>query len=87
MSIILQNKCCYFFVSLSYQKYINMTGTIDISITRTERSKLKDLDLEHLPFGKYFTDHMLEADFEGGEWKNESFQAGKELVCGLQHRW
>ena len=22
-----------------------------------------------LPFGKYFSDHMLEADYEDGEWK------------------
>lgn len=28
------------------------------------------MNLEHLPFGKYFTDHMLEADYEDGEWKN-----------------
>lgn len=47
-----------------------MIATMDISIRKAERSKLQDLDLENLPFGKYFSDHMLEADYENGEWKN-----------------
>lgn len=47
-----------------------MIATTGIKITKAQHSKLKDLNLENLPFGKYFTDHMLEADFENGEWKN-----------------
>ena len=47
-----------------------MTETMDISIIKTDRSKLQDVNLENIPFGKYFTDHMLEADYENGEWKN-----------------
>ena len=45
-----------------------MTETMDISITKAETSKLQDLNLEGIPFGRYFTDHMLEADYENGEW-------------------
>ena len=40
------------------------------NITKVERSKLNDINLENIPFGKYMTDHMLEADYEDGEWKN-----------------
>jgi branched-chain amino acid aminotransferase len=47
-----------------------MLATMDIATTLIERSKLTDLDLENIPFGKYFSDHMLEADYENGEWKN-----------------
>lgn len=47
-----------------------MLATLDIVVNKAERSKLQDLNLENLPFGKYFTDHMLEADYENGEWKN-----------------
>jgi len=43
---------------------------MDISITKTSRSKLKDLNLENIPFGKYFSDHMLVADCNKGEWGN-----------------
>lgn len=47
-----------------------MLATMDITINKVKKSKLKDADLENLPFGKIFTDHMLEADYENGEWKN-----------------
>lgn len=51
-----------------------MVGALDISITKSETSKLGTLDLANIPFGKYFTDHMLVADYEDGEWKNVSIQ-------------
>lgn len=47
-----------------------MTDTLDIKITRTSASRLKDTDFTDLPFGKVFTDHMFLADYEDGEWKN-----------------
>src|SRR5882757_8340723 len=47
-----------------------MIEAMDISITKAETSKLQELNLDDLPFGRYFTDHMLEADYENGEWKN-----------------
>lgn len=47
-----------------------MIAAMDITIRKAERSKLQDISLENLPFGKYFTDHMLEADYDNGEWKN-----------------
>jgi branched-chain amino acid aminotransferase len=56
-----------FFVSL-YQIYVNMIAASDVKITRVERSKLGDINLENLPFGKYFSDHMLEVDYENGKW-------------------
>jgi branched-chain amino acid aminotransferase len=57
-----------------------MLATLDIAITKVERSKLQDLNLENLPFGKYFTDHMLEADYEGGEWKNVEIKPYQPLL-------
>ncbi|MBC7887536.1 MAG: branched-chain amino acid aminotransferase [Ferruginibacter sp.] len=46
-----------------------MTALEDFNITKAEQSKLNEISLENIPFGKYFTDHMLEADYENGEWK------------------
>jgi len=46
-----------------------MIAASDIKINHIENSRLKDISLENIPFGKYFTDHMLEADYENGEWK------------------
>ncbi|HRP30536.1 MAG TPA: branched-chain amino acid aminotransferase [Agriterribacter sp.] len=47
-----------------------MIATMDIKITKTQRSRLQDIDFDNLPFGKYFTDHMLEATYEDGKWTN-----------------
>lgn len=57
-----------------------MVAAMDIAITKAERSKLQDLNLDNLPFGKYFTDHMLEADFENGEWKNAEIKPYQPLL-------
>lgn len=46
-----------------------MIAAENFNITKVERSKLKDINLENIPFGKFFTDHMLEVDYEDGEWK------------------
>jgi len=37
-------------------------------VTKTKKSKLDSIDMNNLPFGKYFTDHMLEVNYENGEW-------------------
>ncbi len=57
-----------------------MIAAGDIIITKTKRSKLKKTNLENIPFGKYFTDHMLEVDFEDGEWKNAEIKPYKSLL-------
>ncbi|MEP7320065.1 MAG: branched-chain amino acid aminotransferase [Panacibacter sp.] len=57
-----------------------MTEALDINIIKAEHSKLNDLNLENLPFGKYFSDHMLEADYENGEWKNVEIKPYQPLL-------
>lgn len=47
-----------------------MTDAETIEIIRVEKSGLEKLDWNNLPFGKVFTDHMLEADFINGQWRN-----------------
>lgn len=42
--------------------------SISIKVTENSNSKLKDLDFNNIPFGKVFTDHMLEVDYINGEW-------------------
>ncbi len=57
-----------------------MTEALDIVITKAETSKLNVMDFDHLPFGRYFTDHMLEADYENGEWKNVEIKPYQPLL-------
>jgi branched-chain amino acid aminotransferase len=47
-----------------------MIAEMKITVTKVGKSKLAETKLENLPFGKYYTDHMLVADYENGEWKN-----------------
>jgi len=46
-----------------------MIATLDIQVTKTSKSRLSEIDFDNLPFGKHFTDHMLEVDYVKGEWK------------------
>src|SRR5216110_2297799 len=57
-----------------------MIAAMDILITKAERSKLQELSFENLPFGRFFSDHMLEADFENGEWKNIEIKPYQPLL-------
>jgi branched-chain amino acid aminotransferase len=57
-----------------------MIAAMDISVTKAERSKLQELSLDNLPFGRYFSDHMLEADYENGEWKNVEIKPYQPLL-------
>ena len=44
-----------------------MIAAEDFNITKVKQSKLEGISLDNVPFGKYFTDHMLEVDYENGE--------------------
>src|SRR6476469_1767927 len=57
-----------------------MIAAMDININRVERSKLNEMSLENIPFGRYYTDHMLEADYENGEWKNIEIKPYQPLL-------
>src|SRR5215218_9047571 len=57
-----------------------MLDTMGITINKVDQSKLHGFSLENLPFGKYFSDHMLEADYENGEWKNIEIKPYQPLL-------
>jgi len=42
----------------------------NIKITKIEKSKVDDLDFDHIPLGTTFTDHMFVCDYENGQWNN-----------------
>ena len=47
-----------------------MTDTLAIDITPVKKSRLSEVDLDKLQFGKTFSDHMLIADYADGKWGN-----------------
>lgn len=46
-----------------------MDTLTDIAVQKTEQSRLHEADLDNPGFGKIFTDHMLEMEYEDGYWK------------------
>ena len=47
-----------------------METTADIMIRKTTNSRVKEVDFNHLEFGKYISDHMLVCDYAHGVWKD-----------------
>jgi len=45
-----------------------MTETISFPVTRTNKSKIQDVDFENLKFGATFSDHMFVVDYKDGKW-------------------
>ncbi|MEO6720944.1 MAG: branched-chain amino acid aminotransferase [Ferruginibacter sp.] len=56
-----------------------MTAVGDFKITKTTHSKLTETSLENIPFGKHFTDHMLEVDYENGQWQTPEIKPYQAL--------
>lgn len=49
-----------------------MLATQQIKVKRVERTRIHEVDFSQIPFGKVYSDHMVVADYHGGEWKNFS---------------
>ena len=45
-------------------------NTHNITVEKSETSKIKNVDFSNLTFGKIFTDHMFVCDFEDGKWQS-----------------
>jgi branched-chain amino acid aminotransferase len=57
-----------------------MIATLDIQVTKAAQRKINEIDFNNLPFGKYFTDHMLEVDYADGEWKGVKIRPYQPLT-------
>lgn len=44
--------------------------TSSIAAERTKKSRIKEVDFNHLEFGKYIADHMLVAEYSAGTWQD-----------------
>ena len=59
---------------------------MNIKITKTENSKLKDIDFNNIPFGKYTSDHMFVMDYAEGQWGNFRIIPYQGLVLDPQSK-
>lgn len=47
-----------------------MTDTFQISVQQAAKSRIHELDLDNIQFGKIYSDHMFMADYYDGQWHN-----------------
>lgn len=57
-----------------------MTETLDITINKTEQTKLSDIDFSTITFGQVYSDHEFIADYKDGEWNNFRITPYEPLV-------
>lgn len=51
-----------------------MIATADIKVTRIAKSRVGEFNLNDVPFGKCFSDHMFVAEFANGKWEKAYIQ-------------
>lgn len=57
-----------------------MAAITTITVTKSEISRLQNTPIQNASFGKYFTDHMLEADYVNGKWTNIQIRPYQPLM-------
>lgn len=45
-----------------------ITDTLKIKVQKVKKSKLPGIDINNVPFGRQFSDHMFIADYKDGHW-------------------
>lgn len=46
-----------------------MIASVDISIEKTPKTRISEQDVNNVPFGKCFSDHMFVAEYANGKWE------------------
>ena len=46
-----------------------MTSTFDIVTNKINKSRVSEHDINNVPFGKCFSDHMFVAEYSDGKWQ------------------
>ena len=57
-----------------------MVASETFKVLRAERSKINDISLENIPFGRNFSDHMLEVDYAHGSWSTPEIKPYQPLM-------
>ncbi len=56
-----------------------MTANADIKIEKTAHSRVSENDVNNVPFGKCFSDHMFIAEYADGKWGKASIMPYKDM--------
>lgn len=55
------------------------TVTSNIKITKTQASRINEVDFNNIPFGRIFSDHMLVVDYDNGTWKEPEIMPWQKI--------
>ncbi len=56
-----------------------MIANADIKIEKTAQSRINEQDVNNVPFGKCFSDHMFIAEYADGKWTKSYIQPYKDM--------
>jgi len=56
-----------------------MIANADIKIEKTAHSRVGEYDINNVPFGKCFSDHMFIAEYANGKWEKTYIQPYKDM--------
>lgn len=56
-----------------------MIAIADIKIEKTNKSRVTDYDVNDVPFGKCFSDHMFIAEYADGKWQKASISPYQDM--------
>ncbi|MES2763067.1 MAG: branched-chain amino acid aminotransferase [Bacteroidota bacterium] len=56
-----------------------MTANADIKIEKTTQSRVNEYDVNDVPFGKCFSDHMFIAEYANGKWEKSYITPYKDI--------
>lgn len=56
-----------------------MIANADIKIEKTTESRVNEYDVNNVPFGKCFSDHMFIAEYANGKWEKTYIQPYKDM--------
>jgi len=56
-----------------------MIAKANIKIEKTKESRVTNYDVNDVPFGKCFSDHMLVAEYTDGKWQNASISPYQDM--------
>jgi branched-chain amino acid aminotransferase len=59
-----------------------MTETINFDVELTSQSRINELDINNIVFGKLYTDHMFIADYVDGQWQTPKIVPYGEISFG-----
>lgn len=57
-----------------------MIETVAFDITKTQHSRLPELDTDNIPFGKVYSDHMFVAEYTKGNWNDLRIEPYADLA-------